>query len=41
MAAREKEDRKESVSWIQKLAENDIWRKVILILGFAGIALIF
>ena len=41
MAAREKEDRKESASWIQKLAENDIWRKVILILGFAGIALIF
>ena len=41
MAAREKEDRKESVSWIQKLAENDIWRKVILILGFAGIALVF
>ena len=41
MAAREKEDRKESESWIQKLAENDIWRKVILILGFAGIALIF
>lgn len=41
MAAREKEDRKESASWIQKLAENDIWRKVILILGFSGIALIF
>ena len=41
MAAREKEDRKESVSWIQRLAENDTWRKVILILGFAGIALIF
>ncbi|WP_283607583.1 stage III sporulation protein AG [Faecalispora anaeroviscerum] len=41
MPAREKEDKKERGSWVQKLAENDVWRKVILVLGFVGIALIF
>lgn len=39
--AREKGEREEKSSWIQKLAENDVWRKIILILGFAGIAMIF
>lgn len=39
--AREKDERVEKNSWIQKLAENDVWRKIILILGFAGIAMIF
>jgi len=39
--AREKDERVEKSSWIQKLAENDVWRKIILILGFAGIAMIF
>lgn len=41
MSAREKEEKKEKSSLVQRLAENDVWRKVILILGFVGIALIF
>lgn len=41
MAAREAEEKNKKNSWLQKLAENNVWRNVILVLGFAGIALIF
>ncbi|WP_101697888.1 stage III sporulation protein AG [Clostridium minihomine] len=41
MSARETEKKKGGASWLQQLAENDTYRKIILVLGFLGIALIF
>ena len=41
MSARETEKKKGGTSWLQQLAENDTYRKIILVLGFLGIALIF
>jgi len=41
MPDHEKKEKSNGSSWIQKLADNDTYRKWILIIGFAGIALIF
>ncbi len=41
MPDHEKKAKSNGSSWIQKLADNDTYRKWILIIGFAGIALIF